>query len=96
MNRPQLIFFDAVGTLFGIRGNVGEVYCEIARQHGVYVSIERLNKAFYQSFKAASSPAFPGRSLSEIPDLEFEWWNAIVKQTFIQLGVLNDFSDFST
>ncbi len=96
MNRPQLIFFDAVGTLFGVRGSVGEVYCEIARQHGVDVSSEQLNKAFYQSFKVAGSPAFPGRSLSEIPDLEFEWWNAIVKQTFAQLGVLKDFSDFST
>jgi len=96
MNCPQLIFFDAVGTLFGVRGSVGDVYGEIARRHGIYVSIERLNKAFYQSFKAAGSPAFPGRSLSEIPDLEFEWWNEIVKQTFIKLGVLSDFSDFPT
>ncbi len=95
MGCPQLIFFDAVGTLFGVRGSVGDVYGEMARQHGIYVSIERLNKAFYQSFKAASSPAFPGHSLNEIPDLEFEWWNAIVKQTFAQLGVLNEFSDFS-
>lgn len=24
--RPQVIFFDAVGTLFGVRGSVGQVY----------------------------------------------------------------------
>ena len=96
MNGPQLIFFDAVGTLFGVRGSVGAVYGEIARRHGVYVSIETLSKTFYQCFKAAGSPAFPGHSLSEISDLEFRWWQAIVEQTFAQVGVLHEFSDFST
>ncbi len=95
MNRPALIFFDAVGTLFGVRGSVGEVYSQIARDYGVYVSIEVLNQAFYQRFKAASSPAFPGHSLREIPDLEFRWWKAIAEQTFAQIGVLHEFSDFS-
>lgn len=92
---PQVIFFDAVGTLFGVRGSVGEVYGKIAWRYGVDVPTEVLDQAFYQSFKAAGSPAFPGRSMAEIPQLEFEWWNAIAKQTFKQAKVLDQFSDFS-
>lgn len=95
MSRPQVIFFDAVGTLFGVRGSVGEVYRKIAEQHQVRVSAEVLDLAFYKSFKAAHPPIFPGRQAAELPQLEFEWWQAIAQQTFEQAGVLNQFSDFS-
>ncbi|KAM3102115.1 HAD-IA family hydrolase [Phormidesmis sp. 146-20] len=95
MMRPQVIFFDAVGTLFGVRGSVGEVYGKIAWRYGVDVPTEVLNQAFYQSFKAAGSPAFPGRSSAEIPQLEFEWWGTIAHQTFKRANVRDQFSDFS-
>jgi putative hydrolase of the HAD superfamily len=93
---PQVIFFDAVGTLFGVRGSVGEVYGELARQHGVEVSAEILNQAFSQSFKAATPCAFAGADPTQITALEFVWWKAIVQQTFAQAGVLAKFTDFST
>ncbi|MGV0023359.1 HAD-IA family hydrolase [Phormidesmis priestleyi] len=92
---PQVIFFDAVGTLFGVRGSVGEVYGKIAWRYGVDVPTEVLNQAFYQSFKAANSPAFPGCDRAKIPQLEFEWWSAIAEQTFKQANVFDQFSDFS-
>jgi putative hydrolase of the HAD superfamily len=92
---PQVIFFDAVGTLFGVRGSVGEVYGKIAWRYGVDVPTEVLNQAFYQSFKAADSPAFPGRDRAEIPQLEFEWWSVIAEQTFKRANVFDQFSDFS-
>ena len=34
-NTPKIIFFDAVGTLFGIKGSVGEVYKAIAKKYGL-------------------------------------------------------------
>jgi putative hydrolase of the HAD superfamily len=95
MTCPQVIFFDAVGTLFGVRGSVGEVYGKIAWRYGVDAPTEVLNQAFYQSFKAAESPAFPGRNIAEIPQLEFAWWGTIAEQTFKRANVLNQFSDFS-
>ena len=56
---PQVIFLDAVGTLFGVAGSVGQIYSEIARQHGVRADAEELNQAFFRTFKAAPPMAFP-------------------------------------
>ncbi|MBD1942103.1 HAD family hydrolase [Coleofasciculus sp. FACHB-712] len=95
MKRPKVIFLDAVGTMFGVRGSVGEAYSAIASRFGVQVSAEVVNPAFYQSFKAAPPPVFLGAESQEIPDREFEWWKAIALSTFGQVGVLPQFSDFS-
>ena len=92
---PQVIFFDAVGTLFGVRGSVGEVYGELARSQGVEVAAADLNAAFYQSFKAATPCAFAEADPAKIGALEFAWWEAIAYQTFDRVGVLAKFSDFS-
>lgn len=95
MERPKVIFLDAVGTLFGVKGSVGEIYSQIAEEFGVQVSAEALNKAFIQSFKAASPPIFPGAEQQDIPQLEFDWWLQIACHTFEKAGVLPQFSDFS-
>lgn len=76
---PKVIFLDAVGTLFGIRGSVGEIYSAIARQFGVNVASDILDKAFFQSFKTSNPLAFPGVAPDKIPELEFQWWKAIAK-----------------
>lgn len=96
MEQPQVIFLDAVGTLFGIRGSVGAIYGQLAQAFGVEVSEAELNFAFGQSFRHSSPAAFPNADPSEIPLLEFEWWQAIAQQTFAQAGVLQQFSDFAT
>lgn len=95
MARPKVIFLDAVGTLFGVKGSVGEVYGEIAQRFGVEVSANALNQAFFQTFQAAPPPIFPGAELQEIPKHEFEWWQNIARGTFQQVGFLDHFSDFS-
>lgn len=95
MRRPQVVFFDAVGTLFGVRGSVGQVYQEIARKYGVDVDAAMLDRAFYESFKASPPCTFPGVDVLEIPQLEVQWWNTIAQQTFDRAGVLNRFEDFS-
>ena len=93
--QPRVIFFDAVGTLFGVRYSVGEAYRLIASEFGVEAEAESLNQAFFQSFLAAPSMAFPGANIQEIPQLEFEWWKAIAVQTFQAVGLYENFTDFS-
>ncbi|MEB3827267.1 HAD-IA family hydrolase [Phormidium sp. CCY1219] len=95
MFQPKVIFFDAVGTLFGVRGSVGEAYGTLAQQFGVNANPAQLNRAFFACFKAREQAAFPGVETREIPRLEFEWWEAIATDTFKRAGVFGDFADFS-
>lgn len=95
VKQPKVIFLDAVGTMFGVKGSVGEVYAQMAQQFGVTVPADRVNSAFYQSFKTTPPPVFPGKQLEEIPQCEFEWWEAIARNTFQQVEVLDQFTDFS-
>ena len=95
MEQPKVILVDAVGTLFGVKGSVGEIYSEIARDFEVEVSAESLNHAFNDSFKAATAPVFPDADEKDIPQLEFEWWKEIAARTFKKAGVIEQFPDFS-
>jgi putative hydrolase of the HAD superfamily len=91
---PNVIFLDAVGTLFGVKGGVGEAYRQVALQFGVDVPAAILNRAFFQSFQAAGSAAFPDTPAAALSEKEFAWWRAIATQTFQQAGVLEQFRDF--
>lgn len=93
-HRPEVIFLDAVGTLFGVRGSVGEVYSDVARRHGVAVSPALLDQAFFQSFQAVGAPAFPEAEASELQAKEFSWWMTIATHTFKQVGAFHQFPDF--
>lgn len=90
----KVIFLDAAGTLFDVRGSVGEVYGKLANSFGVTVNSEDLNAAFSQSFASASPMAFPGREAAKIPQLEFEWWQTVSAKAFQIAGVYHQFSDF--
>lgn len=95
MQRPKVIFFDAVGTLFGVKGSVGKVYADMANQFGVHVSSAALERAFIQSFQAAPPPIFPGIEPQKISESEFKWWQVVSFHTFKQAGVIEQFADFS-
>jgi putative hydrolase of the HAD superfamily len=95
MKQPKVIFLDAVGTLFGIKGSVGEIYSQIAQEFGVETSPATLNQTFFQSFKASPPPVFPNAQEQDIPQREFAWWQRITRTTFEQAGVLQKFDDFS-
>ncbi|MCW6050491.1 HAD-IA family hydrolase [Microcoleus sp. A2-C5] len=90
----KLIFLDAAGTLFDVRGSVGEVYAQLAKKIGVTVKSEDLNAAFYQSFVSASPMTFPGIEAAKIPQLEFDWWLAVSAKAFQIAGVFHQFSDY--
>ena len=94
MTKPQVIFLDAVGTLFGVRGNVGEIYGAIASKFGVASDINLLNRSFSQSFPKSPPMAFPDADRDQIPKLEFEWWKAIALSTFELAGVIDRFTNF--
>ncbi|NJK46831.1 HAD-IA family hydrolase [Candidatus Gracilibacteria bacterium] len=94
-NQPKVIFLDAGGTLFGVKGSVGEIYGAIARQAGVEVLPSLLDEAFIQSFKASSSLAFEEVDAAKLSELEYQWWRAIAEETFAKAGVLECFSDFN-
>ncbi len=95
MKQPKVIFVDAVGTLFGIRGSVGQIYSEIAQEFGVEVPAKILNAAFYKAFAASEPPVFLGVEPQEIPNCEFKWWEALALDTFQQADVYHQFSDFA-
>ena len=100
LDPPQVIFLDAVGTLFGVRGSVGEVYRDFTRQQtGIELDAEATNTAFYEAFDAAPPAEFPELITQKKPgsfllEQEFNWWLAIAQDTFSRLGVLVQFPDF--
>lgn len=92
---PKVIFFDAVGTLFGVKGSVGEAYAAIALNYGVEVAPQELELAFRQSFTTAEPLAFGESALETITQKEFNWWKKIAIATFKEARVLDDFTDFN-
>ncbi|MEG4454923.1 HAD-IA family hydrolase [Microcoleus sp. N9_A1] len=90
----KVFFLDAAGTLFDVRGSVGEVYQKLANSFGVTVDSEQLNAAFFQSFVDSNPMAFPGIEAAKIPQLEFEWWLTVSAKAFQIAGVFHQFSDF--
>ena len=95
MQTPKVIFIDAVGTLFGVVGSVGQAYAEVAQRHGVEAEPQALNDAFFKNFKAAAPMAFPGVEPTHIPAQEYAWWQAIADKTFDDAGIKDQFTDFA-
>jgi putative hydrolase of the HAD superfamily len=91
---PQVIFLDAFGTLFGVRGSVGKIYSEVASKYGVNCPPELLDRSFFTAFKNSAPCIFPGVPISEIPRCEYQWWREINRQTFRAVGVWDQFTDF--
>lgn len=92
--KPKIIFLDAVGTIFGVSGSVGEQYAKIAANFNVNLDPELVNRAFYQSFQSAPKIAFPDLPQSDIPIAEYMWWRLLAEKTFGQTGDLSKFADF--
>ncbi len=93
----RVLFFDAVGTLFGIRGTVGEIYSEFAQQVGVTVEPIQLDRAFMDSFKAAPRIDFVPNTPEKQAKFEYEWWREIAYRSFEATGataLLDNFDPF--
>lgn len=94
-DQPKVIFLDAVGTLFGVKGSVGEAYSKIAQQFEVSADPALLNRYFFESFRNATPMAFPDASPEEVAQREYGWWESIAYHTFEQAGLLDRFTNFS-
>jgi putative hydrolase of the HAD superfamily len=95
LTQPELIFFDAVGTLFGVKGGVGKNYALVASEFGVDAPAAALDRAFIKHFQAAPRMAFPGADPAEIPHLEKQWWLNLAIDTFKEAGIYDRFADFN-
>jgi putative hydrolase of the HAD superfamily len=92
--RPRVVFFDAMGTLFGVAGSVGLQYATIAQRHGVIAKATDLDQSFYAAFKRSGPPAFPGAAAIDITKLEYEWWKEITRASFQGAQIFADFDAF--
>jgi putative hydrolase of the HAD superfamily len=90
----QVVFFDAAGTLFHVKGSVGAVYLEYARKYGVSASAEALGRAFQRAFADAPPLAFSVSDPKEIKACERLWWFDVVHNVFYRIGMFPEFDDY--
>ena len=93
-HKPQVIFLDAVGTIFGVKNNVGYIYTKLASKYGVNRDANLINEYFYQAFKDSSPLAFDETEYETVQKLEYMWWEKIAYQTFTKANALKEFTDF--
>lgn len=95
--RPRVIFLDAVGTLFDVRGSVGGVYASLCQAvAGVSVDPKALDRAFYEVFRTIPAAAFPGLVQEQRSAAEYDWWYRVALQSFERCGELPKFADFES
>jgi putative hydrolase of the HAD superfamily len=91
---PQVIFFDAAGTLFHVKGSVGEIYLEHARRYGVRASAGDIQQAFSRAFSDAPPLTFSVNDPKEIQACERLWWFDVVHNVFYRVGMFDGFDDY--
>jgi putative hydrolase of the HAD superfamily len=92
MRRINAVFFDAGGTLFRPYPSVGAVYARVAAQHGVPVDPGHVEKVFHEKWHERNGlTTLAGLSSEKI---EREWWHALVRDVFGNLGEFRDFEAF--
>lgn len=91
------MFFDAVGTLFHVRGSVGEIYLQHAEKYGVPRSVDmvtKVNQAFKDAFRQAPPPIFAVEQPEKLKQCERLWWFDIVHAVFYRVGMFEGFDDY--
>ena len=93
----QGVFFDAAGTLFQVKGSVGDIYLQYARKYGILPSVElaaRVNNAFKESFAQAPPPIFAVEEPEKLKQCERLWWFDIVHGVFYRIRMFEGFDDY--
>ncbi len=93
----KAIFFDAVGTLFDVKGSVGHVYLFYAQKYGVPQSEEmarKLNVTFKETMKDMPAPIFSVERPEQLKQCERLWWFDVVHAVFYRVGMFEGFDDF--
>lgn len=95
MSQPtQALFFDAVGTLFRVKGSVGEVYRRVASRHRPEIAAADLDAAFHEVIQASRPLRFPGHSGARLHQIETQWWYDVVYKVFARFDLLLDFDEY--
>ena len=97
MSRIKVIFFDAAGTLFHVKGSVGEIYVSYAEKYGFTrtgESLAAVKEAFKRAFHEAPPPIFAMSDPTEIKRCERLWWFDIVHNVFYRVGMFERFDDY--
>lgn len=92
--KPKVIYLDAVGTLFGIKGSVGSIYRAIAVKYGVEAEAEAIDRAFIDNFKQSTPLAFKEVRTEATVRQEYMWWKKLARSTFTQIEAIDKFTDF--
>jgi putative hydrolase of the HAD superfamily len=93
----EMVFFDAAGTLFDVRGSVGEIYARLARPYGVEVAPEEIQRRFARAFRAQPPMAFPAATPeAERLRRERDWWRHLVRAVFAESGEFPRFEEYFT
>jgi putative hydrolase of the HAD superfamily len=93
----KAIFFDAVGTLFDVKGSVGQVYVTYAKKYGIPDTVEMvttLNKTFKETMKTMPPPIFSVERPEKLKQCERLWWFDVVHAVFYRVGMFEGFDDF--
>jgi len=95
LNSPEVIFFDAAGTLFEVRGSVGEIYSRIAGQYGCEADATQLQQSFARWFKLQPPMAFAaGTPDDKLQEMEKGWWRTLVRTVFADCAAFSHFDEF--
>jgi len=93
----KVIFFDAVGTLFDVKGSVGAVYAEYAKKYGIAdseVMVSSLNTAFKEVMKDMPAPIFSVERPEKLKQCERLWWFDVVHAVYYRVGMFEAFDEF--
>ena len=93
----KVVFFDAAGTLFHVKGSVGDVYLRYAVKYGVPRSpdvVTKVNQAFKDAFRQAPPPVFAVEQPEKLKQCERLWWFDIVHAVFYRVGMFEGFDDY--
>ncbi len=90
--RIKAIFFDAGGTLFQPYPSVGQLYSETAARHGLRTDPRDIETRFHMHWVQRDGLASLSNHSS--PHAEREWWEALVREVFSEVGRIDDFDAF--
>ncbi|MBM4123742.1 MAG: HAD-IA family hydrolase [Nitrospira sp.] len=97
MSRVTVVFFDAAGTLFHVKGSVAEVYLAYAEPYGVRRTpelLEAVSAAFRRAFRDSPPPIFAATEPADIKRCERLWWFDIVHTVFYRVGMFEGFDEY--
>jgi len=82
---PEVLFFDAAGTLIELSHSVGYHYATVAARHGFISNSERFDMAFRDAWKGM--PLRPPTGMARQDD-DRPWWRTLVSKTFERIELL--------